>query len=201
MLSSRLSLTTSQNFEDDTNALCQFLSIFILILKSIIGWSKKREKITVCTVLKKRPLYLPLGQKTAILCLNLKNALRCADRGHSMTVRTNFCPIFDLTFFYVDNFHPNKDKTRHFLTNSPPHLVHVVFKRPQLVHITGSSGVDFSFQVWQIWPIQKISSSKKSPNQLNDTEFTIWSVIHLLFELSQVGKNNINQNSKSVAQK
>ena len=132
MLSSRLSLTTSQNFEDDTTALRQFLSIFTSILKSIIGWSKKRENITVCTLLKKRPLYLPLGQKTAILCLNLKNALRCADRGHSITTTTIFWPVFDFTFLYVDNIHPNTDKNRHFLTNSPPHLVHVVFERPPI---------------------------------------------------------------------
>ena len=127
MLSSRLSLTTSQNFEDDTTALRQFLSIFTSILKSIIGWSKKRENITVCTLLKKRPLYLPLGQKTAILCLNLKNALRCADRGHSITTTTIFGPfltspsstwtIFTLTKAKIDIFWlPSSSCPRSFWT-------------------------------------------------------------------------------------
>jgi hypothetical protein len=63
----------------------------------------------VCTLLKKRPLYLPLGQKTAILCLNLKNALRCADGGHSITT---------LTFFTL-----NVDRNRLFLAKVRSSLV------------------------------------------------------------------------------
>ena len=63
---------------------------------------------------------------------NTKNKLSnlCTVRGHSTTTWTEFCH-FLTPRTVLDSFYTlSVDKNRHFLTPSPPHLVHVVIECP-----------------------------------------------------------------------